>query len=138
MEQAIKKFKEAALAFQQEVCYQNMLAARKANDEDAELQTMLGDFNLARLDLNNEMEKDEASEERIDALHEKINGLYARIMQNQNMQAYNLAKDEIEEFMLYVNAVLNAAVDGQDPMQVEKPMPEAACGGSCGSCGGCS
>ncbi len=137
MEQAILKFKEAAAAFQQEACYQNIQAARKANDEDVELQTMLSEFGAARQDLNSEMGKEDSSGERVDALEDRINSLYTRIMQNPNMQAYNEAKDDVEEFMLYVNAILNTAVDGGDPMQVEKPVAEQGCGGGCSSCAGC-
>ncbi len=137
MEQAILKFKEAAVAFQSEACYQKLEAAKKANDDDKNLQTMLGDFSAARMELNREMQKEDSDSEHTDALEERINNLYASIMGNANMQAYNEAKDEIEEFMMYVNAIMNAAVDGEDPMQVQKPQPQASCGGSCGSCGGC-
>ncbi len=138
MENAINKFKEAAAAFQQEEIYQQLDAARKANDADAELQGMLGEFNLVRLDLNNEIGKDERDDVRVAELNGRINTLYNNIMGNANMLAYNQAKENVEEFINYVNAILNAAIDGNDPLLVEKPeAPEGGCGGSCSSCSGC-
>lgn len=137
MENAILKFKEAAKAFQQAEIYKALAAARKANDEDTQLQNMLGDFNLVRLDLNNEIGKDERDDKRVAELNDRINELYNGIMGNQHMLDYNKAKEDIEEFIQYVNAILNAAIDGEDPMTVEPPPPPAECSGSCASCAGC-
>ncbi|MDL2252794.1 YlbF family regulator [Ruminococcaceae bacterium OttesenSCG-928-I18] len=138
MDNAILKFKEAAVAFQQEENYKKLAAARKANDEDSELQKQLGDFNLVRLDLNNELHKEERDDKRVAELNERINNLYNDIMSNKNMVAYNQAKEEIEGFIQYVNAILNAAIDGEDPLQVgPPPVEEEGCGGSCSSCAGC-
>lgn len=133
---AILNFKEAAKALQSDDRYLALAAARTANDEDASLQDKIGQFNLVRLELNNEMSQDEKDESKISKLNEEINQLYAAIMSNSNMIAYNKAKDDIEKFMEYVNAILNAAIDGQDPMLVEEPTPHD-CGGSCSSCSGC-
>ncbi len=138
MENAILKFKEAAVAFQQEACYKKLDEARTTNDNDTELQNMLGEFNLVRLDLNNEISKDERSEERVSELNTRINELYNGIMTNPHMLAYNQAKEEVEEFIHYVNAILNTAIDGGDPMMAEPPAPAEGCGGSCSSCSGCS
>ncbi len=138
MENAIQKFKEAALAFQQEECYKKLDEARKTNDNDTELQSMLGEFNLVRLDLNNEIGKDDRNEERVSQLNTRINELYNGIMGNPHMLAYNEAKENVEEFIHYVNAILNAAIDGEDPMLAEPPAPSEGCGGSCASCSGCS
>ena len=138
MENAIRKFKEAALAFQQEECYKKLDEARKTNDADTELQDMLGEFNLVRLDLNNEIGKEDRDDARVAQMNERINHLYNSIMTNPHMLAYNQAKEEVEEFIHYVNAILNAAIDGGDPLQVEQPVAPEGCGGSCGSCaGGC-
>ena len=133
---AIVKFKEAARELQQDDRYRNLVAARKANDEDEGLQSLIGEFNLARLDLNNEMEKPERNEEHVGELNGKINELYNAIMNHPNMLAYNKAKQDIESFIEYVNAILNAAIEGDDPMLVtEQP---AGCGdGGCASCSGC-
>ena len=55
---AIDLFKKAAVALQTDERYLALAAARKANDEDEALQELIGEFNLARMDLNNEISKD--------------------------------------------------------------------------------
>lgn len=136
---AILKFKEAAKAFQEDERYQKLAAARKDNDADTELQNMMGEFNLVRLDLNNELEKENRDEARTAELNGRINTLYNNIMGNANMIAYNEAKEGIEGFITYVNAILNAAIDGEDPLLVEEPQEAAGCpSDGCASCSGCS
>ena len=128
-------FKKAAVALQTDERYLALAAARKANDEDEALQEMIGEFNLARMDLNNEISKDERSDERVAALNAKVNDLYGKIMASEGMVAYNAAKAEAEALISHIDAIINTAMNGGDPMLVE--APEAGCTGSCASCGGC-
>ena len=55
----IDLFKRAAVALQTDSRYLVLDQTRKANDKDEELQNMIGEFNLARMDLNNEIGKSE-------------------------------------------------------------------------------
>ena len=106
------------------------------NDEDEALQELIGDFNLARIDLNSELSKTSGrDDEKVAALNDKVNRLYNDIMMNDSMQAYNDAKTDFDAVIQYVNAIINTAVNGGDPMTVEQPA--AGCGGSCASCAGC-
>lgn len=132
---SILKFKEAAKAFQEDERYLSFDKARRANDSDPVLQNMISEFNLVRADLNNEMGKEERDDDKVQKLNTRINELYNGIMGNEAMLAYNRAKEDIEGFMNYVNAIMNAAIDGSDPMLVDEPA--ADCGGSCDSCAGC-
>ena len=50
------------------------------------------------------------------------------------MVAYNEAKNEVDQLMQYINAILVTAVNGGDPMTVEEP---SSCGGDCAGCSGC-
>ena len=109
--------------------------ARKANDKDEELQNLIGEFNLARMDLNNEIGKSERDDARITELNEKVNNLYGQIMGNEGMVAYNEAKRECENLVNYIDAIINTAMNGGDPMTVQEPS--ASCTGSCSTCGGC-
>ena len=99
-----------------------------------ELQQQIGEFNLARIDLNNEVSKQEKNAERITELNEKIQSIYTDVMNNESMQAYNEAKNEMDSLMQYINAILTTAVNGGDPMTVEEP---SSCGGDCSGCSGC-
>ena len=51
----IDLFKRAAVALQTDPRYLALDQARKANDNDENLQNLIGEFNLARMDLNNEI-----------------------------------------------------------------------------------
>ena len=57
----IDLFKRAAMALQTDPRYVILDQARKANDKNEELQNLIGEFNLARMDLNNEIGKDKLS-----------------------------------------------------------------------------
>ena len=96
----IDLFKKAAAALQTDPRYLELDAARRENDMDEELQNMIGEFNLARLDLNNES-----------------------------------AKAEWEAMVSHIDAIINTAMNGGDPMTVQ--APPGGCTGSCSTCGGC-
>ena len=110
----IDLFKRAAVALQTDSRYLVLDQTRKANDKDEELQNLIGEFNLARMDLNS---------------------LYGQIMGNEGMVAYNEAKRDCENLVNYIDAIINTAMNGGDPMTVQEPS--ASCTGSCSTCGGC-
>ena len=102
----IDLFKKAAAALQTDERYLALAAARKANDEDEALQDMIGEFNLARMDLNNEISKDERDDARVAALNAKVNDLYGKIMASEGMVAYNAAKADAEAPVSYTHLTL--------------------------------
>ena len=103
----IDLFKRAAMALQTDPRYLALDQARKANDKDEELQNLIGEFNLARMDLNNEIGKPERSDERIAELNQKVNDLYGKIMADDGMVAYNEAKRDCEALVNYIDAIIN-------------------------------
>ena len=68
----IDLFKRAAVALQTDSRYLVLDQTRKANDKDEELQNLIGEFNLARMDLNNEIGKSERNDARIAELNARI------------------------------------------------------------------
>ncbi len=128
-------FKKAAAAMQTDPRYLELDAARRENDADQELQGMIGEFNLARLDLNNESAKSETDAARVAELNQRINDLYSQIMASEGMVRYNAAKAECEAMVSYIDAIINTAMNGGDPMTVQQP--QGSCTGSCSTCGGC-
>lgn len=114
--------------------YKRLQAAKEANDNDTALQDGIGKFNLKRLEMNNEMQKTERDEEKMQALNDELQKIYTDVMGNPNMMEYNIARQEMDEIMQKVNAILTMCVNGEDPETCEIP---AGCSGSCSSCGGC-
>ena len=96
MEPILEMAKDLAYAIQQDERYIRTQMAQAAADEDEELQGMIGEFNLKRIAINNETTKDEGTRdgEKLKALDGELREVYARIMQNPNMAAYNAAKTE--------------------------------------------
>ncbi len=131
----IELFKRAAAALQTDPRYLTLDAARKAMDADKNLQDQIGEFNLARMDLNNEIGKTEHSDARVAELNEKVNTLYSAILAHPGMVTYNAAKKDAEAMVNYIDAIINTAMNGGDPMAVEEPSSQ--CTGSCSTCGGC-
>ena len=87
----IDLFKRAAVALQTDPRYLALDQARKANDNDENLQNLIGEFNLARMDLNNEIGKSERDDARITELNEKVNNLYGQIMGDSSAMVFPLS-----------------------------------------------
>lgn len=131
----IDLFKKAAAAMQTDPRYLELDSARRTNDADEELQNMIGEFNLARLDLNEESARAEIDHARVAELNARVNALYSQIMSAEGMVRYNAAKSECEAMVNHIDAVINTAMNGGDPMTVNAPAE--SCTGSCSGCAGC-
>ena len=125
----IDLFKKAAAAMQTDPRYLELDAARRENDNDQELQGLIGEFNLKRLDLNNESAKPEPDTAHVADLNQQVNDLYTQIMSSEGMVRYNTAKKECEAMVSHIDAIINTAMNGGDPMTVQAPT--GGCTGSC-------
>lgn len=114
--------------------YLEYVSAKEKNDNDADLQQMIGEFNLKRMELNNEMSKADKSEEKLAKLDTAIRELYGTIMANENMKQFTAAKDGMDEMLSQINMIITMSANGEDP---ETCSAEASCSGDCCSCGGC-
>ena len=130
----IKMARDLGKAIQQDERYLKLQLARQSSDEDEELQNMIGEFNLKRMAINNEAQKDPRDEEKIKTLNEELRHVYAQIMMNANMTAYNVAKEEMDALLQRVNAIISQSSEGEDP---ETADYSPSCGGDCSGCSGC-
>ncbi len=131
----IELFKAAAAALQQDARYLSLEHTRKANDNDEALQDLISEFNLARMNLNNEITNEDRDDARIAELNTKVNTMYGQIMGHEGMVAYNEAKRDCEALVQYIDSIINTAMNGGDPMTV--PEPSDDCTHDCSTCGGC-
>ena len=136
MEKLIELAKSLGKELQQDERYLAFRKAAEANDADENLQNLIGQFNLKRLDLGNEQDKADADQARVDALNAEMQKLYGEIMQNPNMMAYQGARAEFEQVLDSINRIIAMSAAGQDPDDYD-PMAEHSCSGNCSSCGGC-
>ena len=85
----IKMTRDLAAEMQKSDEYLAHTVARNAADNDEELQKLIGDFNLKKITLSQEVQKSEKNEERINQLNTEVRSLYNTIMANPSMLAYN-------------------------------------------------
>lgn len=130
----ITKTRELGKLIQQEESYVNLKTAEKNADADQVLQDLIKEFNLKRLSINNETQKAEKDSEKIADLNSEMQKIYADIMSNENMIAYNDAKQAFDQIMTRVMTIIQNCSEGADP---ETTDYTASCSGSCATCGGC-
>lgn len=132
----IDKARELGALIQRDARYAAYVKAKEESDGDSGLQMMIREFNLKRLQLNGEMTKPDKDSEKLNGFDADIKKLYAEIMDNPNMKAFNAAKDEMDDMLSQINAIITFSANGEDPSSC--PSCQAGgCAGSCASCGGC-
>ncbi len=129
----IKAARELAKLIQNEESYKSMMLAHANNDDDNELQELIGKFNLIKVELNQAMTEEAPEQEKLTRLDRELKETYAKIMDNENMKAFSVAKEEMDLLMRKVNTIISAAINGENPDEVNVD----ACTGSCSTCGGC-
>ncbi len=117
----IEKTRELGKLLQDEESYKSMKEAEKKADADTELQELIKEFNLKRLSINVETQKE-------------MQKVYADIMANENMKAYNESKQLFDQVSGRVMTILQNCIAGEDP---ETTDFDSSCTGSCATCGGC-
>lgn len=132
----IEQARELGKLIQQDERYVEYNKAKDLNDKDEDLQKMIGEFNMLRVQLNTEMSKPEKDKEKLADLDNKIKSLYGNIMANENMMAFNKAKTAMDEMLGQINMVITYSANGEDPATCPTEQ-EHSCSGSCSSCGGC-
>lgn len=135
MDKIIELAKDLAHEIQMDERFIRTQLAQAAADEDKELQCLIGDFNLKRMALNNETQKDPADRDaaKLQLLDKELREVYAQVMANGNMIRYNEAKTGLDELMNAVTRILTLAAQGVDPDDADS----ASCTGSCATCPGC-
>ena len=132
----IKMARELGKEIQKDPRYTAYNNAQAKADADADLQDLIGKFNLKKIDLQNEIQNPDKTQESLRAIDAVLKDLYAKIMENDNMVAYNVAKREMDNMLNFVQEIITAAANGEDPDTVEENT--SSCTGSCSTCGGCS
>lgn len=131
---AIEITRELGKALQQDEKYIRYMACKQRNDEDEDLQKNIGEFNLIRMQLNEEFSKDERDDDKIKEMNIKLRAAYDEIMGNEKMKEFEAAKSELDALVNRINGIIGLCLDGEDPDTAEPPE---GCTGSCESCAGC-
>lgn len=132
----IKLTRKLGRAIQQDEKYLKYKIASQNNDEDDTLQNMIGEFNLTRMNLNEEIQKGEPDERKVEQLNKKVRELYNSIMENPNMATYNEAKQDFDQLIKRITTIILQSANGEDPEITD--LRETSCIGSCETCSGCN
>lgn len=130
----IEMTRELGKALQNDDRYTAYMLAKQANDNDTVLQALINGFENMRLQLNEELSKDDKDTERIKELDEGIKSNYKQIMENKNMIVFMAAQNALESLVNNMNQIITMCANGEDP---ETCQPSTGCTGSCSTCGGC-
>ena len=102
--------------------------AKKAYDENEEIQNLAGEFNLKKMAVLNEMKKEDKDDAKIKTLQDEMRAVYSELMVHPVMENYNDKKEVLETVINKIYEDINFFVTGEHPHE---------CSGSCESCGGC-
>ena len=114
--------------------YNTILNAKNAADADEGLQSLITEFNIKRVAINAEACKSDRDEETLRKLNEEMRNAYSDIMNNENMKAYNDAKQAFDKVLQRVLAIVQQSADGEDPDTTDFSED---CTHDCSTCGGC-
>ena len=126
--------RELGAAIQQSDEYTAYNVAKTAADNDQLLQQMIGEFNLKKLSLSAEVQKEDKDQEKLAALNEEVRAIYGRIMSYPAMVAYNTTKEELDRVLNFIQQIIVYSANGEDPATIQE---ETSCGGDCSGCSGC-
>ena len=124
-------------AIQQDEKYIAFMEAKQANEEDMDLNAMIGKLNLVQMSYQNESGKDAPDEKKLEEMDNEFRQLYGDIMLNENMKRYEAKKQALDDMMNYLIGILSQCVNGADPATCEPVSETGDCTGSCSTCGGC-
>ncbi len=131
----ITQARELGKAIQKEASYIKLQEVQTKADADTELQSLIGEFNLKRMAINNEASKKERDQDKLTQLNTEMREVYSKIMSNENMIAYNEAKEAFDVVANRVLAIVQQSAEGADPETAD--YSQSSCSGSCDTCGGC-
>ncbi len=130
----IEMTRKLGVAIQQEEVFKNYIKAKAANDNDVELQDMIGKFNIIRMQLDQALSDDKKDSDKVKELNSQLKDTYTAIMGRESMMNYNIAKGELDVLVNQINAVIEHTLDGDDPLTCDIA---SNCTGSCSTCSGC-
>ena len=128
----IQMAREMGKAIQKDENYLALMKAKDLIDNDPTLQKQISEFNLKKMSLNQELGKEEKDQSKLASLDREIKEIYNSIIGNENMIAFNQAKQATDTMMNQVSQILMLSVNGEDP-----DTELSSCTGSCSSCAGC-
>ena len=103
--------------------------AKKAYQEDGELQKMMVEYEVQQRALQGEITKPEKDTVFIDIIQKRIDDLYKAIMEHPVFAELNEAQSDVNDLMNSVNNTISFVITGEQPSCTHDC---STCGGACG------
>lgn len=116
-------------AIQSDERYQRFMESQKKNDEDMDLQGLIAQFEVKRMELNDALEKEGDDTTQIKELDGEVKSLYRDIFANSNMVEFSEARNEMQNMMSLVNRIITGSANGENPDVISDDH--------CSGCSGC-
>lgn len=130
----IKMVRELGKELQKDERYISYMNAKLANDNDENLQNMIHEFEMKRIEISMESGKIDKDDAKVEKLNGELQELYSQIMQNENMVEFSTKRDEMDNLINEINGIITLCANGEDP---DTCQVNQGCSGDCCSCGGC-
>lgn len=127
-----KLTRELGKAIQQDERYSALQKAIEANEKDTALNELMSKIQLIQVSAQHEASKENPDEGKMQAYNEEFRGVYTEIMMNPNMQAYEKARQDMDELMNFLTGILAMCVNGDDPDTCDPTAHQ--CSGDCSGC----
>lgn len=98
-------------------------------ETDSELQMQIGEFNLRKMAVMNEMEKEDKDTEKFERLQNEMREAYKVAMSNPLMGEFMKTKETFESLVNNVYSIINFQITGETGSCDKSNC--ASCGGGC-------
>ena len=130
MDQIIELAKQIGQLLRETEEFSSYEKAKEKYNTDSELQAIIGEFNLKKLALSNEIDKGDSKDDAtIARLQEEARQAYMKAVEIPTMKEFFAEKEKFDSIVKNVVAVINYSITGEET--------QSGCSGNCSSCGGC-
>ncbi len=111
----------------EEQVIKDLEAARDNYNKDPEVGDLMTEYGVLQQALADMYSSDDQDKKAADAINERINEIYEKIMKTDAYVKYEEAQDKVNDFMSKINSIIEMEIAGGN----------GGCTHDCSTCGGC-
>jgi len=103
-------------------------AAEEAQQNDAEAQKLIGEYNITRMQLAQRAQKEDITKEEMESIQAELSAAFENLTKNAVISEFLESRAALDAIVNQVNSILTHFITGEDPN---------GCTHNCSTCGGC-
>ncbi len=103
-------------------------AAEEAQQNDAEAQKLIGEYNITRMQLAQRAQKEDITKEEMESIQAELSAAFENLTKNAVISEFLESRAALDAIVNQVNSILTHFITGEDPN---------GCPHNCSTCGGC-